>query len=65
VRAAARVVAVGALLVGGVFFFQGLGVIPGSFMTGRREWSVIGAGLGAAAIALLWLTAIVAPRERQ
>lgn len=55
VRLAVRIVAVVALLAGGVFFFQGLGVIPGSFMTGRNEWAVIGAGLVAGAAALLWL----------
>ena len=36
--------AVGVLLVlmGGVWFFQGLGVLPGSFMTGQTKWAVIG-----------------------
>jgi hypothetical protein len=55
VRLAVRVVAVLALLAGVVFFFQGIGVIPGSFMTGRSEWAVIGAALVAGAIALLGL----------
>ncbi|HYY46565.1 MAG TPA: hypothetical protein VE951_05855 [Candidatus Angelobacter sp.] len=31
-----------AILVGGVWILQGAGVIPGSFMTGRRLWLVIG-----------------------
>jgi len=30
------------VLMGGVWFFQGIGVIPGSFMTGQLEWSVYG-----------------------
>jgi protein-S-isoprenylcysteine O-methyltransferase Ste14 len=55
VRLAVRIVAVVALLAGAVFFFQGIGVIPGSFMTGRNEWAVIGAALVAGAGALLWL----------
>ncbi len=63
-RLAIRVVAALALLAGGVFFFQGIGVLPGSFMTGRSEWAFIGAGLVVGAAALLWLTAIAAPRER-
>lgn len=25
-----------------VFFLQGINIIPGSFMTGRPEWAVIG-----------------------
>ena len=63
-RLAIRVVAALALLAGGVFFFQGIGVLPGSFMTGRSEWAFIGAGLVVGAAALLWLATISAPRER-
>ncbi|MDQ2912933.1 MAG: hypothetical protein M3T56_06725 [Chloroflexota bacterium] len=63
-RLAVRIVAVFALLAGVVFFFQGIGIIPGSFMTGRSEWAVIGAGLIAGAAALLWLVGMVVPRRR-
>jgi hypothetical protein len=55
VRTAVRTIAILALLAGGVFFFQGIGVIPGSFMTGRSEWAVIGAALVAGGLALLGL----------
>lgn len=36
---------VGALLIiaGGVWFLQGINVIPGSFMTGQTKWTVYGA----------------------
>jgi len=64
VRLAVRVVAVVALLAGVVFFFQGVGVIPGSFMTGRSEWAVIGAALVAGSVALLWLVGM-APGGRR
>jgi len=47
------------MLAGAVFFFQGIGVIPGSFMTGRSEWAVIGAALVAGAAALLWLAGLI------
>ena len=57
-RIALRIVAILALLAGGTFFFQGIGVIPGSFMTGRNEWAVIGAGLVAGAVALLGLSMV-------
>jgi len=60
VRLALRILAVLAMLAGVVFFFQGIGVIPGSFMTGRSEWAVIGAALVAGAAALLVLTGLVA-----
>ena len=39
------VVAVLILLAGGVFAGQGLGYIPGSFMTGDRTWFWIGSGM--------------------
>ena len=60
-RLALRIVAVVVLLAGVLFFFQGVGVIPGSFMTGRSEWAVIGAALVAGAAALYWLSGIVGP----
>lgn len=65
VRLAVRIIAVVALLAGGVFFFQGIGVIPGSFMTGRSEWAVIGAALVAGAGVLFWLSGMVAPDGRR
>jgi hypothetical protein len=37
------VVGVLLVLVGVVWFFQGVGVIGGSFMTGQALWAVIGA----------------------
>ncbi len=30
------------ILVGAVWFFQGIGVLPGSFMTGQDFWAVAG-----------------------
>ena len=60
-RLALRIVAVVLLLAGVVFFFQGIGVIPGSFMTGRSEWAVIGAALVAGAGALYWLSGVIGP----
>src|SRR5712691_10936861 len=65
VRLALRIVAVVVLLAGVLFFFQGVGVIPGSFMTGRSEWAVIGAALVAGAAALLWLLGTRAPGTKR
>jgi len=39
------IVAILILLSGGVFAGQGLGYIPGSFMTGDRTWFWIGSGM--------------------
>jgi len=43
------------LLAGTVFFFQGIGVIGGSFMTGSARWAVIGAVLDVAGVGVLAL----------
>ena len=48
-----RAIAVVLLVVGGVWFFQGVGVIEGSFMTGEAVWAVIGAVCVVGGIALL------------
>ena len=40
------------LLIGGVFAGQGLGYIPGSFMTGDIHWFWIGSGMIVAGVAL-------------
>jgi hypothetical protein len=42
------------LLIGIVFSGQGLGLIPGSFMTGRAEWAAIGGTMAAVAVLGLW-----------
>jgi hypothetical protein len=36
------VIGLALVLVGGVWFFQGIGVIHGSFMTGEAIWAVVG-----------------------
>ena len=48
---------VGVLLVslGGVWFFQGINVLPGSFMTGEIRWAVYGGLAVVAGVVLLLL----------
>jgi uncharacterized membrane protein len=36
------VVGVLLMLFGAVWFFQGINVLPGSFMTGQTQWAVYG-----------------------
>lgn len=31
------------ILTGGVWFLQGINVLPGSFMTGQTKWAIYGA----------------------
>lgn len=47
------------LILGGVWVLQGIGVLPGSFMTGETEWAVYG-GL----LVLVALAALVALNRR-
>ena len=37
-----KVIAVLLVLIGGVWFLQGINVLPGSFMTGQTKWAVYG-----------------------
>jgi LPXTG-motif cell wall-anchored protein len=59
-RIALNVIAAVCLLVGCVWFLQGINVIPGSFMTGQMKWAVYGGVLVLAAIVLL----VLAKRRR-
>jgi len=47
----------GALLIlfGGIWFLQGINVLPGSFMTGQMRWAVIGGIAVIAGIGSIWL----------
>jgi hypothetical protein len=49
------------ILAGGTFALQGFSLLPGSFMTGRPEWAVI--GLGGFIVGML-LLAIALSRRR-
>ena len=40
--------------IGAVWIGQGVGLLPGSFMSGRREWAVYGALALAAGLLLSW-----------
>ena len=41
-RIALLVIGVVLMLVGAVWFLQGINVLPGSFMTGQRQWAING-----------------------
>jgi hypothetical protein len=41
------------VLVGAIWFLQGINVLPGSFMTGQIRWAVFGGIAVAAGVALL------------
>jgi hypothetical protein len=41
------------VLIGAVWFLQGINILPGSFMTGQTRWAVYGGIAVAAGIGLL------------
>jgi hypothetical protein len=51
-----RVVGVIMVLVGGLWFLQGIGVAKGSFMTGEGMWTAIGAVTFVVGLALILST---------
>ncbi len=52
-RIVLNVVGVLLLLMGCVWFLQGINVLPGSFMTGQTKWAIYGGLLALVGIALL------------
>ena len=56
-----NIVGVLLVIIGGIWFLQGINVLPGSFMTGQTRWAVRG-GLAVIAGIVLLLTA---NRKRQ
>ena len=59
-RLALNVVGVLCLLMGGVWFLQGINILPGSFMTGQPKWAVYGGVLLLVGIGVL----VMANRRR-
>jgi hypothetical protein len=54
-RTFVNIVGVILILLGGVWFLQGINVLPGSFMTGQVRWAVRGGILVVAGIVgLVW-----------
>lgn len=41
------------ILAGGMFFLQGINVLPGSYMTGDPRWAIIGGLMVVIALGLL------------
>ncbi|HSS93758.1 MAG TPA: hypothetical protein VLR46_07190 [Candidatus Dormibacteraeota bacterium] len=62
-KTGAAVIGVLVVLVGAVFAGQGLGYIPGSFMTGDMHWFWIGGAMVVVGLALLAFTFLRRPRR--
>ena len=48
------VISVVLMAIGAVWFFQGIGVLPGSYMSGQTRWAVNG-GIAVAVGVVLWI----------
>jgi hypothetical protein len=59
-KIALKIVGVILVLFGGIWFLQGINVLPGSFMTGQIRWAEYGGIAVAAGITLL----VTAKRHR-
>ena len=44
------------ILAGGIFFLQGINVLPGSIMTGDPQWAINGSILMIVGAGLFWFT---------
>jgi hypothetical protein len=53
-KSGVNVIAVLVILAGGVFFLQGINVLPGSSMTGQIQWAIIGGVMVIAGAGALW-----------
>ena len=60
-----RILGVVLIVIGCVWFFQGIGVLPGSFMSGQGEWAVYGVLVELGGLALLVLARRGRLRRRQ
>jgi hypothetical protein len=52
-RIGLRIVGAFLILAGGVWFLQGISVLPGSYMSGQIQWAVYGALASAVGIGLI------------
>jgi hypothetical protein len=52
-RVALNIMGILCLLIGCVWFLQGINVLPGSFMTGQTKWALYGGLVVVAGIGLL------------
>jgi ABC-type anion transport system duplicated permease subunit len=55
-RIAVRVLAILLVAGGAVWILQGIGVLPGSLMTGQIQWAYRGAAAAAVGLAILLLS---------
>jgi hypothetical protein len=53
VKLALTIAGVLMVLLGGVWFLQGVNVLPGSFLTGQTQWAIYGGALAIAGVLVI------------
>jgi hypothetical protein len=53
-----------AMIIGGIWILQGVGILPGSFMSGQMKWAINGAIAAAAGLALIIVANFVFKKSR-
>jgi hypothetical protein len=53
-RTILRIISIAFFLAGGVFFLQGINILPGSYMTGDPQWAIHGSIIMLLSAGLLW-----------
>ena len=53
-RAISNIVGILMIVAGGIFFLQGINVLPGSYMTGDPQWAVNGGIMIVIALGLIF-----------
>lgn len=53
-KKALKVISILLFLAGGVWFLQGINVLPGSYMTGDPQWAINGGITMVIAVGLFW-----------
>ena len=55
-KLALRIVGGLLILAGGIWFLQGINILPGSFMTGNPQWTINGSIAVVVGIGLFWFS---------
>jgi hypothetical protein len=56
VRIVGTIAGVLCALIGCVWVLQGIGILPGSFMTGQTKWAINGAIAFVVGLVILWIS---------
>jgi hypothetical protein len=59
-----RLLAVAMIATGIIWVLQGVGILPGSFMTGQQEWTIRGAFTAVGGVVVFLVAGMIGSRSR-